>query len=71
MYEPANDNYNMSSQAETAITLMQPYIQNIFVVCGYDTLQVIAEMNIVNESPECNDIDKLLEYVKKTGMHYR
>ena len=69
MCEPANDSYNMSSQAEAAITVMQqklpPYIQNIFVACGYYTLQIIAKMN-VNESSKRNDIDKMLEYVKNT-----
>jgi len=51
------------------MTLMQKklpqYIQNIFLACGYDTLQVIAEMD-VNQSSQCNDIDKMLEYIKKT-----
>jgi len=67
-----SNSYMMSSQTtsgETAITLMQQklpqYIQNIFKACGYDTLQVIAEMN-VDQSSEYNDIDKMLEYVKKT-----
>ena len=41
------------------------YIQNMFVSCGYDTADVIAEMN-VNQSAEMNDIDKILDYVKKT-----
>ena len=53
---------------ETAFTLMQqklPHIRNIFAACGYDTLQVIAEMD-VNQSSEHNDIDKMLEYVKRT-----
>ena len=54
---------------ETAFTLMQQklpqYIRNIFVACGYDTLQVIAEMD-VNQSSEHNNIDKMLEYVKRT-----
>jgi len=54
---------------ETALTLMQQklpqYIQKIFEACGYDTHQVIAEMD-VNHSSEHNGIDKMLEYVKKT-----
>jgi len=61
----------MSSQTasgETALTLMQQklpqYIQNIFIACGYDTLQVIAEMD-VNQLSECNDINRMLEYNKK------
>ena len=65
------DNYMMSSQTasgETALTLMQQklpqYIQNIFIACGYDTLQVIAEMD-VNQLSECNDINRMLEYNKK------
>ena len=38
----------------------------MFVSCGYDTYTgFIAEMD-VNQSAEMNDIDKILDYVKKT-----
>jgi len=64
--------YMMSTQTatgESALTLMQQrlpqYIQNIFIACGYDTLPVIAEMD-VDQSSENNDIDRMLEYIRKT-----
>ena len=37
----------------------------MFVSCGYNTPDVIAEMD-VNQSAEMNDIDKILDYVMKT-----
>ena len=41
------------------------YIQNMFLACGYDISDVIAEMD-VSQSAEVNDTDRMLDYVNKT-----
>ena len=60
--EESNGNMMSTTTSETAITMMQQrlpeYIQNIFMACGYDTLQTIAEMD-VGQTTVDNDIDTL------------
>ena len=40
------------------------YIQNMLLASGYDRLETIAHMN-VSESDQPNDIDGILDYVRK------
>ena len=65
-----DDKTNASSTA-AALTMMQQelpqYLQNMLLACGYDRLQIIAEMNVnQSESSQPNDVDKMLDYIKQT-----
>jgi len=44
------------------------YIKNMFLACGYDTLDVIAEMDACPKV-KLNDIDRMFEYVNQTFPH--
>ena len=39
------------------------YIQNMLLAYGYDRLELVALMDISNDSGQPNDIDKMLQYV--------
>ena len=66
--DKTSDKTDVSSTA-AALTMMQQelpqYLQNMLLACGYDRLQIIAEIN-VSESSHPNDVDKILDYVKQT-----
>ena len=52
--------YMMSTTGETAMTLMQHKVsQNVFVSCGHDTLQAIAE-NLYT----CEGLQSVIKYTK-------
>jgi len=57
------------TNGDGAMTIMEQrlpeYIKNIFVACGYDTTPIIAAMD-VSQSSQPNDVDKMLDYVKRT-----
>ena len=40
------------------------YIQNMLLASGYDRLETIGHMD-VSESGQLNDIDEILDYVRK------
>ena len=42
------------------------YIQNMLLVYGYDRLELVAKMDVNNDSDQPNDIDKMLQYVATT-----
>ena len=57
-----------ASTADTLVVIQQEvpqYLQNMLLACGYDRLQIIAEIN-VSESSHANDADKMLDYIKQT-----
>ena len=41
------------------------YIQNILLAYGYDRLELVAQMDVNNDSGQPNDIDKMLQYVQQ------
>ena len=41
------------------------YIKNMFLACGYNTLEVIADMDVC-PATNPNDIDIILDFVNKT-----
>ena len=41
------------------------YIQNMLLASGYDRLETIGHMD-VSESGQLNDIDEILDYVRKS-----
>ena len=41
------------------------YIKNMFLACGYDNLEIIAEMDVCQTTVP-NDIDKIIDYVNQT-----
>ena len=61
-----------ASSTVAALAMMQQelpqYLKTCFLACGYDRLQIIAEIN-VSASPQPNDVDKMLEYIYKTLFH--
>ena len=62
---PTSDSVNTLLFDSPAVKHQLPlYIQNMFLACGYDTLNVIADLNVCES--ESNDIDKMLDYVNKT-----
>ena len=66
--DESSDKTDASSTA-AALAMMQQelpqYLQNMLLACGYDRLQIIAEIN-VSASPQPNDVDKMLDYIKQT-----
>ena len=59
-----------ASTADTLVVIQQEvpqYLQNMLLACGYDRLQIIAEINVSDhESSHPNDADKMLDYIKQT-----
>ena len=45
------------------------YIKNMFLACGYDTSDVIAEMDAC-PTTNPNDIDRMLDYVAKSDFSW-
>jgi len=41
------------------------YIENMLLAYGYDRLELLAQMDISNDSGQPNDIDKMLQYVQQ------
>ena len=41
------------------------YIQNMLLAYGYDQLELVAQMDVNNDSGQPNDIDKMLQYVQQ------
>ena len=41
------------------------YIQNMLLAYGYDRLELMAQMDVNNDSGQPNDIDKMLQYVQQ------
>ena len=68
--DESSDKTDASSTA-AALAMMQQelpqYLQNMLLACGYDRLQIIAEINAyVSASPQPKDVDKMLDYIKQT-----
>ena len=62
---PASDPVNITVFDNPAVKHKLPlYLQNMFLACGYDTLDAIAELNVHGSG--LNDIDRMLEYVNST-----
>lgn len=64
-----DDKSSDASSTADALAMMQQelpqYLQNMLLACGYDRLQIIAEIN-VSASSQPNDVDKMLDYIRKT-----
>ena len=74
--EPMNiqsetDNMDASSTAVALAMMKQElpqYLQNMLLACGYDRLQIIAEMNVnQTEYSQPNDVDRILSYIQQTS----
>ena len=61
--ETSQDNTSSSMALAMMKQELPEYIQHMFEAAGYETLQTIADMDLVSES---NDIDKTLNYIKQT-----
>ena len=65
--EISQDNTSSSMALAMMKQELPEYIQHMFEPAGYETLQIIAVMDLVCES---NDIDKMLKYIKQTFPKY-
>lgn len=64
---PANDPVNTGNTVfdSPAVKHKLPlYLQNMFLACGFDTLDAIAELNVHGSG--LNYIDRMLKYVNST-----
>ena len=49
----------------TATNHLPKYIQNMLLAYGYDRLELMAQMDVNNDSGQPNGIDKMLRYVQQ------
>ena len=62
----ASNSFNLTPVEQLTKTAsnsnLPEYIQNMLVTCGYDRLEAIAKMNVVESQPgKVNDIDRMLK----------
>ena len=64
------DKTNTSSLAMMQQELPQ-YLQNMLLACGYDRLQIIAEMNVSQSESSQPNADKMLDYKTNFSIGFK